>query len=121
MPASSRTESRGANRCASFDLVRVRRAETRDLEAVSRIASAAWKTSLSGLLDPELIDRWLETAYSPAALQERLADHPIFVVIVDEHPVAFADAFIEENAAAQHGEKPDGQLRGVYHRLAQCP
>lgn len=77
--------------------MRVRRAEPRDLPTIKQIATAAWKTTLAGLLDHSLVDQWLETAYSPAALAERLDDHPVFVVIADERPVAFADAFIEED------------------------
>ncbi len=62
-----------------------------------QIAHAAWKTTLTELLDRSLVDRWLTTAYSSAALAERLDDHPVFVVIADERPVAFADAFVEED------------------------
>lgn len=75
----------------------VRRARKSDLDAIAHIATVAWRTSYADLLDSDTIQHWLETAYSPASLEQRLQDHPIFVVLVDGLIAAFADVYVQAN------------------------
>ncbi|NOY54854.1 MAG: GNAT family N-acetyltransferase [Actinobacteria bacterium] len=77
--------------------MKIRRADKRDLVSVAQIASVSWRTTYGDLLDADTIERWLAAAYSPSALQQRWQDHPIFLVEIDRHPVAFADVYIERN------------------------
>jgi ribosomal protein S18 acetylase RimI-like enzyme len=75
----------------------VRRARKSDLPAIGHIAAVAWRTSYVDLLDSDTIKHWLETAYSKASLEQRLQDHPIFVVPVDGLIAAFADVYVQAN------------------------
>jgi GNAT superfamily N-acetyltransferase len=67
------------------------------LGAIAHIAAVAWRTSFTDLLDSDTIDHWLNTAYSQASLEQRLQDHPIFVVQVDGLIASFADVYVQEN------------------------
>jgi GNAT superfamily N-acetyltransferase len=75
--------------------VKVRRAYERDLPAIRQIAAVAWRTSYADLLGPGTIERWLDTTYSPSALEQRWQDHPIFLVEIDGLIIAFADVYVE--------------------------
>lgn len=77
--------------------MKVRRARKTDLGAIAHIAAVAWRTSFTDLLDSDTIDHWLNTAYSQASLEQRLQDHPIFVVQVEGLIAAFADVYVQQN------------------------
>lgn len=77
--------------------MKVRRARKADLAAIAHTAGVAWRTSYTDLLDPDTIEHWLNTAYTQPSLEQRLQDHPIFVVQVDGLIAAFADVYVQEN------------------------
>jgi ribosomal protein S18 acetylase RimI-like enzyme len=77
--------------------VKVRRARKADLGAIAHVAGVVWRTSYADLLDSDTIEHWLKTAYSEASLEQRLQDHPIFVVQVDGLIASFADVYVQEN------------------------
>jgi GNAT superfamily N-acetyltransferase len=77
--------------------MKVRRARKADLGSIAHIATVAWRTSYADLLDSDTIERWLATAYSPSALEQRWQDHPIFLVQTDGIIVAFADVYADRD------------------------
>ncbi|HUG75330.1 MAG TPA: GNAT family N-acetyltransferase [Acidimicrobiia bacterium] len=78
--------------------MRVRPATRDDLVAVRRVADAAYWDSYAGLLKPETVGRFLEAAYSPAALRRRLLAGGLRVAEWEDQIVGFVDA--EKSEAA---------------------
>ncbi|MFQ5967801.1 MAG: GNAT family N-acetyltransferase [Acidimicrobiia bacterium] len=74
----------------------VRGAEPQDLEAVADIAARAWWDTYAPLLKPDTIRAVLAHTYSDRAMHHRWEDHPMFLVVDPEDPIAFAEAFIED-------------------------
>jgi GNAT superfamily N-acetyltransferase len=75
----------------------VRRARRTDLPHIAHMAAVGWRTSFTDILDSDTIEHWLETAYSLPSLEQRLQDHPIFIVLIDGLIVAFADVYVQHN------------------------
>ena len=73
----------------------VRPAQPEDLEAVAAIAVRGWWDAYRGLLRASTIEAVLTHTYSERALRHRWEDHPMFLA-VDRVPIAFAEAFIED-------------------------
>ncbi len=93
--------------------MRVRPARASDLAAIEAVARLAWYDTHIGLLKPSTIESFLDTAYSPAGLARRLADHPMFVAIDRRRLVGFADAYVEDDRvvlAVLYVDPPDRGL-----------
>lgn len=93
----------------------IRRAEPSDLVDVAEIAAGSWRAAYAGLLKPDTVSAWVETAYSPAALRQRWEDHPIYLVVEERQVIAFADAFIEDDQIVTSAlcTHPDFRRRGA--------
>ena len=67
-----------------------------DLPAVAAIAVDAWRHAYSDLIGSAAVERYLQTAYSPSGLRNRISDHPIYVAADGPSVMAFADVFVED-------------------------
>jgi ribosomal protein S18 acetylase RimI-like enzyme len=64
-------------------MIRVRRANEADLEAIARIAAAGWRHAYQGLIAPEAIEDMLRQWYSVDMLRRRLSGPPLDVAESD--------------------------------------
>lgn len=58
----------------------IRPATESDIEAISRIASSAWRNTYRGLISDDAIDGTVSRWYSTEALRQRIKGHPVHVV-----------------------------------------
>lgn len=73
------------------------------------------REAYTSLLRSATIEELISVAYTPAALERRWEDHPIFIVTTASGPIAFADAIVEDDrivVAAIHA-RPDARRRGA--------
>lgn len=71
----------------------VRDAVAADIDAIARVATAAWRDTYEGLLAPATIESFISSAYASERLARRVDGDVFLVGLADDVVVAFADAF----------------------------
>lgn len=70
----------------------------RELSHVTMLAHRIWPVAYAGVLKPEQIRNMLLTIYSPENLQKEVAEgHQFHVAYLDQLPVGYASAYIEDD------------------------
>ena len=100
----------------------VRLAEATDLDAIARVARAAWKETYQGLLEPETIEDVVASDYTPKAIGFRLASRSVLVATDDERILGFVECRAEGDHVALAGlyVDPAQRHRGVGSSLLKA-
>ncbi|MCG4437175.1 GNAT family N-acetyltransferase [Erysipelothrix rhusiopathiae] len=75
----------------------IRLATPDDLEAIRLIASITWKEAYKDLIPLDIINRFIEDAYSPTVLERRIETTKFMVAVQDDYIVGFANYEIRDN------------------------
>lgn len=106
--------------------VTIRPATSADAAGIASVAAVAWPATYSGLLPDEAIARFVERAYAPDRVRQRIAEADLFEVAVNGDGTIVAFAEWRFPARAQGPDRPgtgrfedadgpaDAELSAVY-------
>lgn len=69
----------------------IRQMEKKDIKQIQDVATQSWNSTYDGIIPPNIQENFLRVAYSDEMLQKRLKESFIFVAIIENEVVGFAD------------------------------
>lgn len=88
-------------------MAQTRKATIEDIEEIQRIAKVTWNHTYDGLIPEEIQQQFLAQNYSDDVMKRRLERSILFVAVVDNKVVGFANFF------RKHNEK-EAELGSIY-------